>query len=360
MAKYEDLQSQADSLMQSGAAAVNQRRYDEAQQHFEAARKIYHSLHNRSSEGAAWTGLGFVAEKKREWTEAENCYQTSLTLISDDEASTTVTYLQLALLAERKCRLDEAEEWCERALLLAQQIDARGVLYVNVLNTFADVLLRQVRDEHAAKERLKEAQGYAEQSLARQEEEQSLARQQKRQSQYELWRILRIAADIAKLQGRVDEWRKYRRREREAYVAFPDRHPPFDPLWIGDPFFMPAVMNYCYFVAKGDPGWQEDVKAAGRDQADERNSLHISAVMRSMGRIARGERNWYRLCEAEDTGWPRGIDSAASVGDTGWYERTTSNSYAILNPACLMNNNRVDLPCSAASYKRVEGRVLMY
>ena len=101
----------------------------------------------------------------------------------------------------------------------------------------------------------------------------------------------------------MDAWRKNRQREREAYVNFPDRHPPSDPLWTKDPSFMPIIINTCYFVAKGDPGTEAFVKGAeGKDP--EGDPFHLNAVMRCMGRIAKGERNWYRLCEAEDLNGP--------------------------------------------------------
>ena len=101
----------------------------------------------------------------------------------------------------------------------------------------------------------------------------------------------------------MDAWRKNCQREREAYVDFPDRHPPSDPLWTKDPSFMPIIINLCYFTAIGDPTADPLLKGY-KNWSDEGSPFHIGAVVRSMGRIAEGERNWYRLCEAEDLNGP--------------------------------------------------------
>lgn len=103
----------------------------------------------------------------------------------------------------------------------------------------------------------------------------------------------------------MDAWRMNRQREREAYVNYPDRHPPFDPLWTRDPTFMPIIINMCYFIARGDNdrGAREMLEGARRG-SDAGHPFKINALMRCMGRIAGGERDWYRLCEAEDLNGP--------------------------------------------------------
>jgi tetratricopeptide (TPR) repeat protein len=294
MAKHEDWQLQAATLMQSGVAASNQHDYDEAQRYFEEALRIFQSVRNPGAEADAWHYLGMVAERKREVARAEDCYRKSLAIKerSGDKVGTAATYHQLAVLARKTGQLNEAEEWCKRAFQFAQQVDAGGALYAGVLSTFAEVLLRRVRDEGVPQGRLKEAQWYAEQSLALQE---------KRQPQSDLWRILHTLADIAKLQGRTEEWHRYRRRECENCAAFPDNRPPINPM----------LMLTCFFIAKGDPQAQMLVGMAEKDpdlaKAEEGRSMRTGPIMQSMGRISKGERDWHRLCEVEDLSGPEAL-----------------------------------------------------
>ncbi len=289
MAFDKDWQVQAGTLMQQGVAAANLHQDTAAQRAFEQAIVLYQRAGGYDAEAAAWHYLGRVAEHQRSIQEAEEHYQHSLKLASKESDMVATTYLRLALLAQKTRRLDEAEVWIARSRQLAQRLSLGGKTYAAILSVSAEVLLQRVREGQASVDILQKAYDYAEQALAL---------QQRQQPQSDLWRVLHTLAEIAKLEGKTQEWRTYRQRERENCIAFPETHTVVEDR---------MLMLLFYFVAKGDPQAQGLLKVAApsRERDDPIETLMSPSVLiRCMGQIAQGDHDWQHLAEAEDLSGP--------------------------------------------------------
>jgi hypothetical protein len=102
-----------------------------------------------------------------------------------------------------------------------------------------------------------------------------------------MWMPLSNLALIAELEGRAEEARAYRRREREAYAAFAGNRYHIDQQ-VGE--LIEAIA-----VATGDMQVREEVEAE-LPQLEE-DGWHIAGAIR---RIWAGERQWHALVEDLD------------------------------------------------------------
>lgn len=146
------------------------------------------------------------------------------------------------------------------------------------------LLLNEVRAGFAAKERLSEAWGYAEQALAIDEALKASAT---------IWESLSILADIADLEGRAEVARDYRRREREAAVAFEGNRAEIDRRF-------GQLIVAIGAAARGDRRARTEVeRVVPRLEA---NGSHIAPAIQ---RIWAGEREWHSL--VEDLNWTEAL-----------------------------------------------------
>ena len=128
--------------------------------------------------------------------------------------------------------------------------------------------------------RLAEAKRYAGQALAIRETLDASSK---------IWSTLSILGDIADLEGRAEEARDYRRREREVFAAFEGNRYHIDRQH-------GQLIAVIAAAAQGDTQAQAKVEAALPEL--EKHGWHIVDATR---RIWAGERDWHSLVEDLDS-----------------------------------------------------------
>jgi tetratricopeptide (TPR) repeat protein len=273
------LRSQAVALTELGSLAMKQWEYSDAQAYYTAALKIFHDLNEPQSESVSWTKLGDIAQEQKDWDEAEHCYRESLMLEEQlgNETGIVSTCNQLALLAQLTDRFDEAEGWLKRALmLLDERVHYEDPFYSTILNNLANLLVDEVQSGYALVARLSEAQNYAERALAIDE---------RLGDSSETWTPLFILTSIARLRGRQEEERYYRRREHEAYAAFKGNRSRSD-------YHYATLINAMVAGTKGNIQAREAVEAFIAELG--MGGRNMAATVQ---RIWAGERDWHLLTE---------------------------------------------------------------
>ena len=187
---------------------------------------------------------------------------------------------QLAIVAQLAGRPIEAEGWYKRALEMYEKIQPGSSQQAPVLNNLASLLTNEVRAGRAPATRLAEARRYAERALAIKEPLDASS---------EIWTTLSILADIAELEGRTEEARAYRHREREAFAAFAGNRYHIDQQF-------GKLIEAIVAAANGDVQVREAVEEV-LPQLEE-DGWHIAAAVR---RIWAGEREWHGLVEGVDS-----------------------------------------------------------
>ncbi len=280
--QLDDLRNQAVDLGQLGTLAMKQRDYVETKLRHREARVIFHTLGEPAMEAVAWHQLGRVAEEQEEWAEAERCYREALTLDEQqgNAAGAAMTCNHLAIVAQISGRPDEAEGWYKRALELDERVQPGSPSQARDLSNLANLLVSEVDAGRAAKTRLAEAKSYAERALAI---DQTLDA-----SAAEIWKDFGLLAIIADLEGRAEEARDYRHRERETFAAFEGNRYHID-LQHGQ--LIAAIAA----AAKGDAEARAEVEA--RLPRLEEAGWKIATATR---RIWAGERDWHALVEDLD------------------------------------------------------------
>jgi tetratricopeptide (TPR) repeat protein len=276
-----DLRSQSVASELLGTLALVQRDYTEARSRYMIALKIDHDLGEPPMEAVAWHQLGMVAQEQEEWGEAERCYRESLAIVErlGNAARAAETCNQLAIVAKNSGRPDEAEGWYKRALELDEQVQPGSPGEARDLSNLADMLVNEVGAGRAAKTRLAEAKSYAEHALAIRE---------RLDTSTEIWKTLNILANIADLEGRAEEARDYRRRERETFAAFEGNRYHIDRQH-------GQLIAAIAAAAKGDAEAREAVEEV-LPQLEE-TGWKIAGATRH---IWAGERDWHALVEGID------------------------------------------------------------
>jgi len=276
-----DLRQQGVVQAQLGLLALQQRDYAEAKSRYATALQRFQMLGEPAPEAAVWHQLGMVAQEQKQWAEAERCYRESLAIKEQlgNAADAASTCNQLAMVAWGTGRHREAEGWYKRALELDERIQPGGPLQAGHLSNLANLLVDEVRAGHADATRLAEANRYAGQALAITETLDASS---------EIWKDFSILADIADLEGRAEEARDYRRRERETFAAFEGNRYHIDRQH-------GQLIAAIAAAAQGDAQAQAKVEAALPGL--EEHGWHIAAASR---RIWAGERDWHSLVEELD------------------------------------------------------------
>ncbi len=277
-----DRRHQAVDLGQLGRLAEEQKNYIEARQRHIEARETFHALNEPRMEAVAWHQLGRVAQEQKEWVEAERCYRESLAIEErlGNAAGAATTCNQLAIVARNSGRPDEAEGWYKRALELDEQVQPGSPLHASHLSNLASLLVHEIQVNPASRTRLAEAKGYAERALAIKEKLDASA--------VEIWTTLGNLAGIADLEGRTEEPRNYRRRERETFAAFEGNRYHIDRQH-------GQLIAAIAAAAKGNAKAREAVEA--RLPRLEETGWKIAGATR---RIWAGERDWHALVEGID------------------------------------------------------------
>src|SRR6266567_3168377 len=276
-----DLRQQGVLLEQLGTLARKKLDYTEVRLRYTEALDIFRTLNEPAAEATEWHLLGSAALEQNELIEAERCYRESLAINEriGNKVNAAMACNQLAIVSERAGRRVEAERWYMRGLELYEQTDPGGPSTARILNNLADLLVKEVRAEHAAPIRLAEAKRYAEQALAIKE---TLDASQR------IWTTLTILAEIADIEGQAKEAWDYRRRERETFAAFAGNRYHIDQQH-------GKLIAAIAAAAQGDAQAREVVEAA-LPQLEE-DGWKIATATR---RIWSGERDWDTLVEDLD------------------------------------------------------------
>ncbi|NOZ27623.1 MAG: tetratricopeptide repeat protein [Chloroflexi bacterium] len=199
---------------QLGTLAMLQGDLAEARRRYREALTRFRALGEERSQAIAWHQLGRVAEEGRDWAEAEHCYREALHIWEriDDKANATKTCNQLAIVAEGAGRPAEAERWYRRAIEMDEEIgNAKEV--ARDYNNLADLLLTSYDSPYGPRPNLAAAEEYARKAVAIME---SL-----NDPSLEIWAPYAILAEIAERKGDAAAARAWRRKEQEAFAAFP-------------------------------------------------------------------------------------------------------------------------------------------
>ena len=276
-----ELRNQAVVLGQLGELARRQKNYSEARSLYLAALERFRALSEPGAEAIIWHQLGTVAQSQERWVEAEYDYRQSLTIKEQqgnlDGAAKTCNHL--AIVAQRTNRPTEAEGWWKRAIELYDQVQTNSLEHAKYFGNLARLIIDEVQARHASMERLNEARNYTERALVIKE---------KLDTSSEIWNTLNILANIADLEGRIEDARTYRRRERETFAAFE---------------------GYRYHI---DHQHRQliDAIAAARDNMQARQAVEEVLpkleedgwkIAAATHRIWAGERDWHSLAEGIDS-----------------------------------------------------------
>ena len=273
-----DLVGQSVAIAQLGQLERRQGNYAQAHLRYSMALEIDRVLANPADIAIDLHQLGTVAQEQKNWAEAEHYYRESLTIKEQqgNAVGAARTCNHLAMVAEATNRPAEAESWWKRALKLNERVQPGSSLSASYSNNLAGLLLNEVRAKHIPKMRLADARDYAERALAIREELDASS---------EIWTTLSILAGIADLEGRTEEARNYRRRERGTFAAFEGNRYHID-------------QQYGQFIAdvaegaKGNEQARAKVEAVLPDAV--KNGWHITDAVR---RIWAGEHDWHSLTE---------------------------------------------------------------
>ncbi len=278
-----NLRNQAAQLAEISELAFKQRNYTEAQFHLDRALDFFRRLNEPTEVAKIWHRLGIIAYEREEWAEAERCFREGLAIkeLLGDEDSSADTYHQLALLAKATGRFVEAEGWYKLALAVDERIHPNSLKHAYTLNNLAALLVSEIRDAPttAPAARLPETRVYAERALHILE---TLG------GSSETWGPLRILAEIADLEGRIEVAREYRRKEREAYATFAGNRYRIDREF-------DSLLPVIALVAKGLSHMRAEVEALFPQL--EANNWNVSSAIRG---IWAGERDWHTLTEDLD------------------------------------------------------------
>lgn len=110
-------------MVQEGAAAFEQERYEDAEKQFIAAIRV--DMKNKD----AYRGLGDVYFAEEQYKEAEETYKFLLHLDPNDD----LTYVRLADIAEQKKDVTAAVEYLQQAILLNDGLSPRFVRLADLL-----------------------------------------------------------------------------------------------------------------------------------------------------------------------------------------------------------------------------------
>jgi tetratricopeptide (TPR) repeat protein len=107
-----------------GFVAEGRGRFAEAEEIYRKALAIYEEAGDRQEIAESLRHLGSVAQVQGRWDEAEQHYQKALAILKEiagNVHSTQLTFDELGHLAEARGRLGEAEKWYDKSLALAEQ-----------------------------------------------------------------------------------------------------------------------------------------------------------------------------------------------------------------------------------------------
>ncbi len=125
--QFNDYYGQASTKHQLGVVALEQRRWEEAEQHYRKALEIYAEFADHFEQAGTYHQLGRVMQDQRRWEEAEQHYRKALEIKIqfNDHFGQSSTYHQLGRVAQEQQRWEEAEQHYRKALEIKIQFDER-------------------------------------------------------------------------------------------------------------------------------------------------------------------------------------------------------------------------------------------
>jgi tetratricopeptide (TPR) repeat protein len=277
--KVNNLRGQGVTLAQLGKLALHQRNYVLAQQRYKEAIQLFQPLGEKIIEATCYHQLGVISERQRHWSSADQYYRQSLVLREhlNDETGAAQTCNQLAVVAYSDGRPIEAESWFQRALKYAHVLPDLGA---TVLNNLATFLKNEIQAGRQPRERLIDARILAQQALKITETIEA--------STEVVWNTPLTLAQIAELDGSVEEARTYSRRARETFAQFAGNR------WHIDQQHGRLITDIANTVL-GNQQARTSIEHALPHF--EKNGWQIAEATR---RIWAGERDWHSLCQNSD------------------------------------------------------------
>ena len=103
---------------QLGIVAQKQRQWAQAEQYYQQALQIFIEYNDRYAQASTYHNLGIVAQEQRQWEQAEAYYQQALQIYVEynDRYKQASTYHQLGRVAEEQRQWEQAREYFLHAL----------------------------------------------------------------------------------------------------------------------------------------------------------------------------------------------------------------------------------------------------
>ncbi len=110
-----------------GMVAQKQRQWQQAEQYYQQALQLKIEYNDRYHQASTYHQLGMVAEEQRQWEQAEQYYQQALQLFIEynDRYAQASTYHQLGVVAQEQRQWEQAEQYYQQALQLKIEYNDR-------------------------------------------------------------------------------------------------------------------------------------------------------------------------------------------------------------------------------------------
>jgi tetratricopeptide (TPR) repeat protein len=206
--EFNDRHSAAGTYHNLGVVAQEQRRFEEAESYYKQALALFLEFNDRHSAAGTYHQLGVVAREQRRFEEAESYYKQALALFLEfnDRHSAASTYHQLGVVAQDQRRFEEAENHYKQALALFLEFNDRH----SAARTYHSLGV-VAQDQR----RFEEAESYYKQALALKLEFND------RHSAAGTYHQLGV---VAREQRRFEEAESYYKQALALFLEFNDRH----------------------------------------------------------------------------------------------------------------------------------------
>ena len=112
---------------QLGLVAQKQRQWQQAESYYQQALQIFIEINDHYSQASTYHSLGMIAQEQRHWQQAESYYQQALQIEIDfnHRLLQANTYDQLGILAQEQQHLQQAEDYYQQALQIYVEFNDR-------------------------------------------------------------------------------------------------------------------------------------------------------------------------------------------------------------------------------------------
>ena len=194
-----------------GMAVRAENNFAEAEKLFQAAIHGSRLLNDAVEEAIGWDELGITYQMTQEWEQAEFAYRQSSAIkelkgIIHGPRGIIPTWNNLALVLQTTGKLREAEAWYQKVIDADHKAGGNSVNSASYFSNLANCLQLQ------GKLRLSEAQNFAQKALLIAKRVDPIA--------VKIWVLYGILADIAIQQGESAKAQDYRQQSRRSYTSF--------------------------------------------------------------------------------------------------------------------------------------------